>query len=157
MKKEVKDMRLADGEASKGLRERDGGPFGAVIVRKGKIISSAHNEVLKTKDPTAHAEIQAIRKASKKLGRFDLSDCELYTSCEPCPMCLGAIEWARIKRVYYGATRKDAAKAGFEDLDYYREFKKGSRNKPVVLKQIDRKGSLLPFKEWNNKKNKIIY
>ena len=93
-------------EALKGVRENHGGPFGAVIVKNGEIISKAHNEVIKNNDPTDHAEMMAIREASKKLERFDLSDCELYTSCEPCPMCFAAIHWAKIKKVYYGCTGK---------------------------------------------------
>ena len=108
-------MQVAIDEALKGIDANEGGPFGAVIVKDNKIISKAHNLVLKTNDPTAHAEINAIKEASSKLNSFDLSGCELYTTCEPCPMCLGAIFWARIDRVYFGATKLDAQKAGFDD------------------------------------------
>lgn len=99
-----KFMDFANQEAIRGFMQDAGGPFGAVIVREGKIVASAHNEVLKTNDPTAHAEVNAIRKAAAILNKFDLSDCELYTSCEPCPMCLAAIYWARITKVYYGCS-----------------------------------------------------
>ena len=112
----VKDfMLLAVREAFKGMRANQGGPFVAVVVKGNKVVARAHNTVLKTNDPTAHAEINAIRKATKKLKRFDLSDCVLYTSCEPCPMCFGAIAWSKIKVVYYGCTRKDADAIGFSD------------------------------------------
>jgi guanine deaminase len=102
-------MEEAFKEAQKGMEVGDGGPFGAVVVRSGEIIASAHNEVLKTNDPTAHAEITAIRRASEALGTYDLSDCILYTSCYPCPMCMGAIFWARIPTVYYASSMDDAA------------------------------------------------
>jgi guanine deaminase len=107
---EKRFLLLAIEEAKKGARLNEGGPFGCIITRKGKIISIAHNTVLKTNDPTAHAEVNAIRKASKKLKKFDLSDCELYTSCEPCPMCFGATHWAKIPILYYSATIRDAKK-----------------------------------------------
>ena len=106
-------MKIAIEEALQGMKNNDGGPFGAVIVRNGEIISMAHNEVVKTNDPTAHAEVTALRKASSLLGRFDLSDCEIYSSCEPCPMCFAAIHWAKIKKLYYGSTRHDAANIDF--------------------------------------------
>ena len=121
-------------EAKKGMQEEDGGPFGAVIVnQKGEIIARGHNEVLKTNDPTAHAEICAIRKACQKLNTKDLSNCRIYSTCEPCPMCLSAIIWANIKTIYYGSTRKDASKVGFKDDDIY-EFLKG---KNELLKRIE--------------------
>ncbi|MCW8895683.1 MAG: nucleoside deaminase [Sulfurimonas sp.] len=137
-------------EALKGVHSNYGGPFGAVVVNNGKIISKAHNQVIKTNDPTAHAEINAIRKASKKLNTFDLSGCELYTTCMPCPMCLGAIKWANIKTVYYGATSEDADKIGFRDKDFYdKEF--------LELKNIDRQECLKPFVAWQKKEDKILY
>ncbi|MDA3908025.1 MAG: nucleoside deaminase [Sulfurimonas sp.] len=108
-------MQIAYNEATQGMLANDGGPFGAVIVKDDKIISQAHNKVLKSNDPTAHAEVNAIRKASKLLETFDLEGCVLYTTCKPCPMCLGAIFWARIGTVYFGATEEDAAKGGFDD------------------------------------------
>jgi guanine deaminase len=130
-----KFLKLAVEEADKGLTKRDGGPFGAVIVCKGKVIAKAHNEVRKLNDPTAYAEIMAIRKASKKLKRFDLSDCELYTTCEPCPMCFAAIHWAGIKKVYYGACSKDAAKIGFDDKLLY-EVLNGKKKSGIVMKKV---------------------
>jgi guanine deaminase len=145
-----KFMREAVKEAFKGVEQNHGGPFGAVIVREGKIIAKAHNEVIKNSDPTAHAEINAIKKASKKLGTFDLSGCEIYTTCMPCPMCLGAIKWANIKTLYYGATSKDADKIGFRDKEFYeKEF--------LELKNIDREECLKPFEAWSAKEDKILY
>lgn len=113
-------MRKAIEESEQNLTSGEGGPFGAVIVQNGVIIASAHNRVLETNDPTMHAEIAAIRIATQKLGRFDLSDCELYTSCEPCPMCLSAMIWAKIKRYYYGNSRGDAGAIGFDDQAMYK-------------------------------------
>lgn len=112
-------MQIAVEEAFEGMRKNDGGPFGAVIVRNGKIIAKGHNKVLGTNDPTAHAEITTIRKACRILKRFDLSDCEIYSSCEPCPMCFAAIHWAKMKKLSYGCTRKDAANIGFDDKFIY--------------------------------------
>jgi guanine deaminase len=112
-------MERAIEEARRGIDAGDGGPFGAVIVRDGRLISRAHNQVLKTKDPTAHAEVLAIRKAAKRLGSHDLMGCVLFTTCEPCPMCLGAIAWARISSVVYGCTAADADRLGFGDRDIY--------------------------------------
>ncbi|PLY15484.1 nucleoside deaminase [Sulfurimonas sp. CVO] len=145
-----KFMREAVKEAFKGVEQNHGGPFGAVIVKEGKIISKAHNEVIKQNDPTLHAEINAIKKASKKLQTFDLSGCEIYITCMPCPMCMGAIRWANIKTVYYGATSKDADKIGFRDKEFYeKEF--------LELKNIDREECLKPFKAWSAKEDKILY
>ena len=132
-------MKIAYNEATEGMLANDGGPFGAVIVHGDKVITTAHNEVLKTNDPTAHAEINAIRKASEQLGRFDLSDCVLYCTCTPCPMCLGAIFWARIGTVYYGATEQDAARGGCDDLRFYEKIR--GRNRAVIFKQVDHEGN----------------
>lgn len=137
-------------EAFSGVEHNHGGPFGAVIVKDGKIISKAHNQVIKNNDPTAHAEISAIKKASKKLGTFDLSGCEIYTTCMPCPMCLGAVKWANIKTVYYGATSKDADKIGFRDEEFYEK-------EILELKNIEREACLKPFKTWSAKEDKILY
>jgi guanine deaminase len=150
-------MESAVEEALNGVSENEGGPFGAVIVRNNTIIVRAHNEVLKTNDPTAHAEIVAIRKASKLLGRFDLSDCEIYTTCEPCPMCFAAIHWAKIKKLYYGATREDAANAGFDDQFIYNVILGTAEKNQVDLVQIDRIETLYPLKEWIEKSNKVQY
>ena len=148
-------MKIAYNEATKGMLKNDGGPFGAVIVKDKQIIASAHNEVLKTKDPTAHAEINVIRQASKILDSFDLSDCTLYTTCQPCPMCLGAIFWARIKTVYYGASKDDASVGGFDDSRFYDMI--NSKNSEVKLKQIDKEINAKLFELWNKKKDAKIY
>ncbi len=144
-------------EAEKGLRSNKGGPFGAVIVCKGKIVAKAHNEVLSSKDPTAHAEINAIRRACKKLKRFHLEDCEIYSTCEPCSMCFSAIRWARLKKLYYGCTSKDAHDIGFDDKNIYDEIKgKKVKGKLPILK-IQRTECMLPLTEWMNKKEKKKY
>ena len=152
-----KFMRIAVQEAWQGLKIKDGGPFGAVIVRKGKIIAKGHNKVIKTNDPTAHAEIVAIRKATAKLKRFNLSDCEIYSSCEPCPMCLAAIHWAKMKKLYYGCTQQDAANIGFDDKFIYDAIKGTAKRKQVVAKQIDRQECLKPFGKWKLTENKTQY
>jgi guanine deaminase len=150
-------MKIAIDEALKGMSCNEGGPFGAVIVRNGEIISSAHNEVVKTNDPTAHAEVTAIRKASSILGRFDLSDCEIYSSCEPCPMCFAAIHWAKIKKLYYGSTRFDAANIDFDDQYIYDVINGTATQLQVEVIQIDREESLEPFIEWKNKMDRVQY
>ena len=150
-------MKLAVAEASAGVRKGHGGPFGAVIVRKGKIIARAHNEVVSTFDPTAHAEVMAIRKASGKLKTFDLSGCELYTTCEPCPMCLAAILWARIPRVYYGCTRRDADAIGFRDDLFYAKTRIRLGAGTVRLVPLGRRECLRVFREWANKKDRVVY
>lgn len=152
-----KFMKTAVKEALKGMRKNDGGPFGAVIVKDGKIIARGHNRVIKTNDPTAHAEIIAIRKAAKKLKRFELSDCEVYSSCEPCPMCLAAIHWAKMKKLYYGCTEEDAAKVGFDDKFIYDAIKGISEKKQVEAVQVDREECLKPFEEWEQKNDKVKY
>lgn len=143
-------MHQAIKEAFKGVEQSHGGPFGAVVVKSGKIISKAHNQVLKNSDPTAHAEINAIKKASKKLNTFDLSGCEIYTTCMPCPMCLGAIKWANIKTVYYGASSKDADAIGFRDLEFYEK-------EALEFKNIERAECLKPFVAWSAKEDRILY
>ncbi len=154
----MKDFMLeAIKEAKKGLRKNQGGPFGAVIVKNGKIIARGHNMVLSTNDPTAHAEVTAIRRAAKKLKRFDLSDCELYTSCEPCPMCLAATEWAKIKTLYYGCTRNDAAKIGFDDKKIYGDIRTAPKSKHIKEIQIHKDEEFAPLIEWAKKKNKKQY
>jgi guanine deaminase len=148
-------MKIAYNEATKGMLANDGGPFGAVIVKNDEIISQAHNEVLKSNDPTAHAEMNAIRKASQTLGTFDLSGCVLYTSCMPCPMCLGAIFWARIFTVYYGATEDDAARGGFDDKLFY-EMLSGKKS-DLNLKQLDAKENAELFDMWIKKNDRNMY
>ncbi len=134
-----------------------GGPFGAVVVRKGKIVGRGWNQVTSTNDPTAHAEVTAIRDACKKLKTFQLDDCELYTSCEPCPMCLSAIYWARFPKVYYANTRKDAAKIDFDDDLIYREVAKPIARRLIPMKQLLRSEALAVFKAWMAKTDKVRY
>lgn len=139
------------------MRTGAGGPFGAVIVRGGKIIARGWNCVTSTNDPTAHAEIMAIREACHKLKRFQLADCELYTSCEPCPMCLAAIYWARFKKVYYANTRRDAAAIEFDDALIYREMAKPVSRRIIPMKQLLRREAASVFAEWKIKPDKISY
>ena len=149
-------MKLANDNAKKGIEKQEGGPFGAVIIDKdGNIIANGNNRVIKEKDPTGHAEIVAIREACKKLNTYDLSDCILYTSCEPCPMCLSAIIWANIKTVYYGCTKKDAAEIGFRD-DMIYDYLKGEKEEVLSLKQLDRDECIKVMKYYN-KNSGIIY
>ncbi|MBZ9606765.1 nucleoside deaminase [Clostridium estertheticum] len=152
-----KFMKIAIEEALAGMENNDGGPFGAVIVRNGEIISSAHNQVIKTNDPTAHAEVTAIRKASSTLGKFDLSDCVIYSSCEPCPMCFAAIHWAKIKTLYYGSTRQDAANIDFDDQYIYDVINGTAKILQVEVLQIDREESLEAFKKWKIKTDRVQY
>lgn len=150
-------MDLSVKEAFKGMEQGDGGPFGAVIVQNGKIIATGHNEVLKTNDPTAHAEIVAIRKATALLGRFDISDCEIYSSCEPCPMCFAAIHWAKIKKLYFGCSRQDAAEIGFDDNYIYEVIQGTAKALSLQSSQIEREACLKPFDFWRKQENKIQY
>ena len=151
-------MKLAAAEASAGVKKSHGGPFGAVIVRKGRLVARAHNEVIATCDPTAHAEIMAIRKASAKLKTFDLSECELYTTCEPCPMCLAAILWARIGRVYYGCTRRDAEKIGFRDNLFYEKMRdQDARGRRQAWSSWAAGNASSVFRAWADKPDKVRY
>lgn len=134
-----------------------GGPFGAVIVRHGTIVAEGVNKVTSSNDPTAHAEMLAIRQACAKLGVFELRDCELYTSCEPCPMCLGAIYWARLSRVFFANTAEDAAKIGFDDSLIYSELKQRYSQRSIAFQQIMRKEALAGFRAWVEKSDKIAY
>jgi guanine deaminase len=149
-------IHVAINEARRGMQNNHGGPFGAVIVKDGEIISTAHNEVLTSKDPTAHAEILAIRRASQELKQFDLSDCEIYTTSQPCPMCLAAICWARIKRVHYGTTTEEVSSIGFDDSNIYRILK-GEQPAEMEIMTIEREACLELLKEWENKKDKKMY
>jgi tRNA(Arg) A34 adenosine deaminase TadA len=150
-------MRAAIRLSREKMRRNDGGPFGAVVVCKNKIIGRGWNCVTSENDPTAHAEIMAIRAACKKLKTFRLDDCEIYTSCEPCPMCLAAIYWAHLKKVFYANTRKDAAKAGFADDLIYREVAEPVSRRKIPMKQLLRPEALKVFAEWKNKADKIRY
>ncbi len=140
-----------------GVQGGQGGPFGAVIVREGKIIAEGMNRVTSTNDPTAHAEVLAIRQACEKLGGFELKDCELYTSCEPCPMCLGAIYWARLSRIYFANTAEDAAKIGFDDSFLYEELKQPHARRRIPAIQMMREEALAGFAAWTAKADKITY
>jgi tRNA(Arg) A34 adenosine deaminase TadA len=150
-------MREAIKEAEAGMRGGRGGPFGCVIVRAGKVVARGHNRVTSTNDPTAHAEVTAIREACTALGRFSLEDCELYTSCEPCPMCLAAIYWARIPRVFYGNTRGDAAAIGFDDDFIYQQIPLPPERRAIDMKLILRDEAQGAFKEWMTKADKVKY
>ena len=150
-------MRAAIQLSLSKMRANCGGPFGAVVVRQGKIVGRGWNQVTSTNDPTAHAEVSAIRDACKKLKTFQLDDCELYTSCEPCPMCLSAIYWARFKKVYYGNTRKDAARIEFDDDFLYRQVSLPIGKRSLPMKQLLRPEALEVFKAWKNKTDKVRY
>ena len=134
-----------------------GGPFGCVIVKDEKIISEGSNKVTSTNDPTAHGEIVAIREACKKLNDFSLKGCELYSTCEPCPMCLSAIYWARINKIYYANTRKDAQKIDFDDSLIYSEFNKNINERKIPMIQIMRNEALKAFELWDKKTDKVKY
>ena len=152
-------MKIANELAQENLKTNAGGPFGACIVKNGQIIGKGSNNVLKDNDPTAHAEIVAIRQACKNIKSYDLSDCELYTSCYPCPMCLSAIIWSNIKKVYYGNTKEDAANIGFRD-DYIYSFIKDMQkydNKVIELVCLDREETIKAFNDYQNSQNKILY
>ncbi len=140
-----------------GVESGQGGPFGAVIVKEGKIVAEDMNRVTSTNDPTAHAEILAIRQACKKLGVFELKDCELYSSCEPCPMCLGAIYWARLFRIYFANTAEDAAKIGFDDSFIYHELKQPHSQRRIPAIQMMREEALAGFTAWTARAGKIPY
>lgn len=152
-----KFMREAIQLSIKNVESGKGGPFGAVIVKNGKIIARGTNSVTSTNDPTAHAEVNAIRAACKKLKTFDLSGCEIYTSCEPCPMCLSAIYWARIDRIYYGNTKKDAARIDFDDDFIYKEIERPVNKRKLPMLPMLRDEALEAFKAWENKEDKIKY
>jgi len=138
-------MRKAIKLARKGMNKNAGGPFGAIVVKDGKIISKGYNKVTSKNDPTAHAEVVAIRKACKKLGTFQLDDCTIYTSCEPCPMCLGAIYWARPKQVFYASNKKDAAAIGFDDQFIYKELEVPLASRQIPFIQVLRNEAIPVF------------
>ena len=148
-------MALACDEAREGMEHNDGGPFGAVIVRNNEVIARAHNEVLSSNDPTAHAEILVIREASRKLGSFDLSDCVLYASSYPCPMCMGAVLWARIPTVYYGASMEEAAKGGFDDERFYDLLR--TPGTALDLRPLDTEKAGELFTQWLAKEDRRLY
>ena len=144
-------------EARKSVQAGHGGPFGAVIVKDGKIMARGHNRVTSSDDPTAHAEIVTIRKACKKLKNFELKGCTIYSSCEPCPMCLGAIYWTRLDALFYAADRNVAADANFDDADIYKEIPLTPKQRTLPTTRIELPGYHLPFDDWNAKKDKTEY
>ena len=139
------------------MRNRDGGPFGAVIARDGEIIAEGHNKVTSANDPTAHAEVVAIRAACEALGTFDLSGCTIYASCEPCPMCLSAIYWARIECIYYANAREDAARIGFDDALLYEEIAKPIQGRALPMTRITLAEADEIFREWEAMEDKVPY
>jgi guanine deaminase len=139
------------------VRSGRGGPFGALVVMDKKIIAEGANCVTTTNDPTAHAEVMAIREACRKLGSFELKDCEIYTSCEPCPMCLGAIYWARPARVYFASTAADASNAGFDDDFIYREIALPPASRKIPMVSMMREEALKVFQAWKEKQDKTPY
>lgn len=150
-------LRKAIELAKKGMNEQKGGPFGAVVVKNGKIIGEGNNQVTATNDPTAHAEMVAIRDACKNLNSFQLEGCTIYTSCEPCPMCLGAIYWARPDKIFYACSREDAAEIGFDDDFIYQEIELPTERRQIKTRQICREDGLQVFEEWKEKEGKIEY
>ena len=154
---DMRFMRKAVELALEGMRLHGGGPFGAVVVRDQQIIGKGHNHVTGMKDPTAHAEILAIRDACRNLGHFQLTGCDLYTTCEPCPMCLGAIYWARPERVYYACTKDDAASAGFDDALVYKEIDLRPENRQIPFVAVDRKLAMELFQNWIDNPDKTVY
>ena len=137
--------------------KKGGGPFGCIIVKNGEIVSEGSNKVTLTNDPTAHGEIVAIRNACKKINNFNLSGCELYSTCEPCPMCLSAIYWARIEKIYYANTREDAKKIDFDDSLIYSELQKNINGRKIPMVQMMRSEALKAFELWDKKTDKVKY
>lgn len=150
-------MKKAIELAKTGMENNEGGPFGCVIVKDGTVVAEGNNRVLADNDPTAHAEIIAIRSACKTLNDFQLSGCDIYTSCEPCPMCLGAIYWARPQKVYYAAKRQDAAKAGFDDEFIYDELELSPDERKIPMIPVEQKEATALFESWNQKEDKTEY
>jgi tRNA(Arg) A34 adenosine deaminase TadA len=150
-------MREAIALAVENARSGRGGPFAALVVKNGEVIARGVNLVTSSNDPTAHAEITAIREACRKLGAFQLSGCEIYTTCEPCPMCMGAIYWARPARVYFAATHKDAAAAGFDDSLIYSELGKPFRERRIPMEQILAEEAQAPFEAWKSFAARVPY
>jgi len=154
---EINPMAEAIQLAEDGMKSDRGGPFGCVIVQQGRVVGRGHNRVTSTNDPTAHAEVVAIRDACARLETFQLTDCELYTSCEPCPMCLSAIYWARIPTVYYGNTRADAAAIGFDDDFIYQQVSLPPEERAIKMTPLMREAAQATFHSWAQKSDKIRY
>lgn len=157
MTREEKFMAEAIALSRSGMENQEGGPFGCIIVKDDTIIGRGNNKVMCSNDPTAHAEVVAIRDACKNLESFQLTDCEVYASCEPCPMCLGAIYWARPKVVYYANTRQDAAAIGFDDSLIYDEINTELHKRRIPIVPLGRETALKVFEEWKEKGNKTLY
>ncbi|WP_457616913.1 nucleoside deaminase [Lutibacter sp.] len=155
--KDLQFMKRAIELANEGMKSNAGGPFGAVVVKDGEIIAEGYNSVTSVNDPTAHAEVVAIRKACEKLETFQLKDCVIYTSCEPCPMCLGAIYWARPEKVFYACNREDAAAIDFDDQFIYNEIEKNIEDRQIKFVQLMQKEALTVFDNWKNKEDKTEY
>ena len=157
MTREEKFMQEAINLSRSGIKNNEGGPFGCVIVKDDIIIGKGNNRVISDNDPTAHAEVVAIRTACKNVNSFHLEDCEIYTSCEPCPMCLGAIYWARLKMVYYANNRQDAAGIGFDDSMIYDEISMDLNNRRIPIIALRKEEALKIFEEWKDKNDKTLY
>ena len=157
MNREQEFMQEAINLSRKALSDNEGGPFGCVIVKGDRIIGRGHNMVTSSNDPTAHAEVVAIRDACKNIGSFQLDGCEIYCSCEPCPMCLGAIYWARPAVIYFANSRKDAADAGFDDSMIYKEIQASIEDRKIPVKIIGRQEAIQVFNDWKNKPDKTVY
>jgi guanine deaminase len=153
----IKFMKAAIKVALEGMNNNEGGPFGCVVVKNGVIIGRGNNKVTSTNDPTAHAEVNAIRDACKSLNSFQLEGCEIYTSCEPCPMCLGAIYWARPDKVYFGSNQIDAAHIGFDDAFIYKEISLPYTERSIPFQQLGREVALEAFIKWEEKEDKTEY
>ncbi|WP_279298888.1 nucleoside deaminase [Paraflavisolibacter caeni] len=156
-KDEEKFLHRAIELSRQGMQNHKGGPFGCVIVKDGQIIGEGCNEVLQENDPTAHAEVVAIRNACKNLGSFQLTDCDVYSSCEPCPMCLGAIYWARPRRVIFANTKGDAAAINFDDQFIYDEIEKESIQRVIPFIHFPQQSALDVFRDWMDKEEKLVY
>lgn len=156
-REDLQFMRMAIEQAKLGMERNEGGPFGAVVVKDGVVIARGNNRVTSSCDPTAHAEVVAIREACRKLGSFQLEGCVIYTSCEPCPMCLGAIYWARPAKIYYGCTREDAAAIDFDDALIYEEINAPIERRRIETRQLLRDEALSAFEAWQRKQDKQPY
>lgn len=150
-------MEQAINLAVEGVKRDEGGPFGAIVVKDGKVVGRGNNHVTSTNDPTAHAEVMAIRDACNNLKSFQLKGCVLYTSCEPCPMCLGAIYWARLDKVYYSANRHMASYHGFDDSFIYNEVGLPFAQRKIPFEQVAAQKGIVPFREWDKKEGRVDY
>ncbi len=150
-------MRAAIEESLRGMRSGAGGPFGAVVVHQGQLIARGHNSVLESHDPTAHAEINAIRIACQRLGTHRLDECDLYASCEPCPMCLGAIHWSRLQRVYFGNSKHDAEEIGFDDQRFYEELGRPPESRSIPMIRMLASEAKIAFDEWRARADRQMY